>query len=163
MIMNRLRIFFIAVATFLFLGGRPTLAQHGHGAGAGGHGSISSHGSSASRKTMDAKLTNTKLGSRLETLLNSGNTGAKITAQQACSGFKNLGQCVAAVHVSHNLGIPFADLKAKMLGTSTTGSSPSKPESLGAAIRQLKPGADATAASNKAKKQAADDMKQSEA
>jgi hypothetical protein len=40
---------------------------------------------------------------------------------------------VAAVHVSHNLGIPFDQLKAKMIG-------PPK-ESLGKAIHALKPAA----------------------
>jgi hypothetical protein len=38
-------------------------------------------------------------------------------AQQSCSGFKNLGQCVAAAHVSKNLGIGFACLKSDMTGT----------------------------------------------
>src|SRR5260370_18894240 len=45
---------------------------------------------------------NSKLSSNLQKLLPKGTT-----PQQACSGFKNLGQCVAAIHVSHNLGIPF--------------------------------------------------------
>jgi hypothetical protein len=34
-------------------------------------------------------------------------------------GFKNLGQLVAAVHVSHNFYIPFDQLKAKMIGPPT--------------------------------------------
>ena len=33
----------------------------------------------------------------------------------ASDGFRNLGQFVAAVNVSNNLGIPFADLKARMV------------------------------------------------
>lgn len=32
---------------------------------------------------------------------------------QAVSGFKSLGQFVAAVNVSHNLGIPFDTLKSR--------------------------------------------------
>ncbi|HEX6739539.1 MAG TPA: hypothetical protein VF310_14770 [Vicinamibacteria bacterium] len=48
----------------------------------------------------------------------------------AASGFKNLGQFVAAVNVSHNHGIAFADLKALMTGD--------HPLSLGQALQQLR-------------------------
>ena len=34
---------------------------------------------------------------------------------KASAGFKNLGQFVAAVNVSNNLGIPFSQLKTKMV------------------------------------------------
>jgi len=67
----------------------------------------------------------------------------------AASGFKNEGQFIAALHVSKNLIIPFADLKAKMTGTS--------PESLGAAIHTLKPSiseSDAKKEAEKAEKEA---------
>ena len=61
------------------------------------------------------------------------------------AGFRNWGQFVAAVHVSNNLGIPFADLKAKMTGTAP-GPTPGTtvlgtPMSLGQAIQSLKGGA----------------------
>ena len=36
------------------------------------------------------------------------------TLNQASAGFKNQGQFIAALHVSHNLGIPFKALKADM-------------------------------------------------
>ncbi len=60
----------------------------------------------------------------------------------ACRGFKNWGQCVAAVHVSHNLNIPFADLKARMTD-STSGMTPGStvrttPMSLGQAIQSFR-------------------------
>ncbi|HWR16429.1 MAG TPA: hypothetical protein VN577_16520 [Terriglobales bacterium] len=87
----------------------------------------------------------TKLSSNLEKLLPSGTT-----AQQACSGYRNLGQCVAAIHVSNNLGIPFADLKAKTTGSSSL--------ELGKAIHELKPEADAKAEMKKAKSQAKTDL-----
>ena len=67
----------------------------------------------------------------------------------AASGFKNEGQFIAALHVSKNLNIPFADLKAKMTGTN--------PESLGAAIHTLKPNipeSDAKKEAEKAEKEA---------
>jgi hypothetical protein len=44
----------------------------------------------------------------------------------ASTGFKNQGQFVAAVHVSRNLGIPFIDLRARMVDSGM---------SLGQAIR----------------------------
>jgi hypothetical protein len=76
-------------------------------------------------------------------------------AQTACSGFKNLGQCVAAAHVAKNLNIPggFDALKAKMTGTGAM--------SLGKAIQSLAPDANAKAETKKANKQASDDMKES--
>ena len=138
-------------------------AQHGHSGGAsGGHmggppsGAASSgksesdHGASGSnqseKQSPDQLLNkNTKLSANLQKLLPAGTT-----PQQACSGFKNLGQCVAAIHVAHNLGISFSDVQAKMTG--------SKPESLGKAIQDLRPGANAGAEKKKAEKQAKDDM-----
>jgi len=54
------------------------------------------------------------------------------TLQTAADGFKNQGQFIAALHVSQNLVIPFADLKALM-------TNPDNPKSLGAAIHEIKP------------------------
>jgi hypothetical protein len=73
-------------------------------------------------------------------------------AQTACGGFKNLGQCVAAAHVAKNLNIPggFDALKAKVTGSGAV--------SLGKAIKQFAPDADAKAEEKKAKKQADDDL-----
>src|SRR5439155_26462097 len=39
-----------------------------------------------------------------------------LTLQAASAGFKNQGQFIAALHVSHNLNIPFDQLKAKLTG-----------------------------------------------
>ncbi len=72
---------------------------------------------------------NPKLSSRLQELLPLGTD-----LQLAAAGFKNLGQFVAALHVSRNLGIPFDQLKAQMLDNTL---------SLGAAIQVLKPTVDA--------------------
>ena len=141
-------------------------AQHGRGAGRpaspgmsgglGGH--ASSHGSSApstgknsstaghDNASVSTRLsTNTKLAGKLQSLLPAGTD-----LQQAADGFKNLGQFVAAVHVSNNLGIPFDQLKAKMTGDNA--------ESLGKAIQELKPAADANAEAKKASKEANHDI-----
>lgn len=147
--------------------GVPVVAQHGHGGGGGaaganlgGHGhsmgssSEDSHSASTSsnshstekQSTVSERLSdNTRLANKLQSLLPAGTN-----LQQASQGFKNLGQFVAAVHVSHNLGIPFDQLKAKLTGSS--------PESLGKAIDQLKPDADLKAEAKKASKQAQQDM-----
>jgi hypothetical protein len=157
-------VLFVAVSAFAAL---PVCAQHGggHGGGAGGPGAGmgSSHSSAAGNhssgasdshsgaKTPDQLLTqNTKLSGKLQSLLPAGTN-----LQQAAQGFKNLGQFVAAVHVSHNLGIPFDQLKAKMIG-------PPK-ESLGQAIHALKPAANSTEESKKGDKQAKQDMDDSKA
>jgi hypothetical protein len=141
--------------------------QHGHGMGGGTgtahHGKAS--GSSAKpddHKTVsDILAKNSKLSSKLQTL-----TG--MPAQQACFGFKNLGQCVAAAHVSKNLDISFACLKADMTGqapsqgSSCPAGTGSKSMSLGKAIQTLSPGANHKLEARKAKTQADQDMKDAE-
>lgn len=83
--------------------------------------------------------------------------------QLASSGFKNLGQFVAAAHVSKNLGIPFDQLKSRMLGISTTATqSGDSPVSLGKAIKELRPEVDAASEVKKAERQAKEEIKQSE-
>jgi len=149
----------------------PAIAQHGHmGGGSMGHSSSMSHNSGVSNgpsaaqgKTMDQILTkNTQLSGKIQTL-----TG--MNAQQACSGFKNLGQCVAAAHVSKNLGLNFSCLKSAMTGTAapsgtscgTSANTSSKSMSLGKAIQTLSPTANSKAESKKATKQADRDLDQS--
>jgi hypothetical protein len=84
-----------------------------------------------------------QLSSRLQSLLPAGTN-----LTDAASGFKNLGQFVAAVHVSHNLDIPFNDLKDKM----TSG------DNLGKAIKELDPNVKAKAEAKKAEKQSKSDL-----
>src|SRR5512146_156857 len=96
----------------------------------------SSHGSFASKLT-----SNSQLASKLQALLPPGTN-----LQTAAQGFKNLGQFVAAVHVSNNLGIPFDQLKAQMTGPNAV--------SLGKATHALQPSANAKAASKQAERQA---------
>jgi hypothetical protein len=157
--------FYLAITAMMLFAGNAALAQHGHSGGAGGMGnghsmgstshdnqgpSSKASGSSAHGQTASEILSrNTKLSSKLQSLLPPGTN-----LQQAENGFKNLGQFVAAVHVSHNLGIPFDQLKAKMTGP--------PPESLGKAIHDLKPAADAKTESKKANKQAGQDLKESQ-
>jgi hypothetical protein len=69
-------------------------------------------------------------------------------------GFKNEGQCVAALNVAKNLNIPFDQLQAKMTGN--------PPMSLGKAIQALRTNLtvkEADAEADKAEKQAKDTLK----
>jgi hypothetical protein len=76
-------------------------------------------------KTPDQLLSqNTKLSSKVQTLLPDGTK-----VQDAASGFKDLGEFVAAVHISKNLNIPFDQYKDKVTGG----------DSLGKALKALNP------------------------
>jgi hypothetical protein len=152
----------------------PAFAQHSGGGGGSmgpgashvasgaNHGNISSNSGSTHGMTVNQILSkNTALSSKIRTL-----TG--MPSQKACSGFKNLGQCVAAAHVSKNLGISFACMQADMTGQSPAKGSAcpagtgTKSLSLGKTIQTLSPKADSKLESKKATKQADADMKDSE-
>jgi len=165
-------------AAILLIGTTPALAQRSHG-GVGAHGSSShdasasseSHGSNSasSNSSPDVLTKNSKLDSTLTTKLQSkGLLPAGTDLKTACSGFRNLGQCMAAIHVSHNRDIPFACLKADATGTAApTGSTcpagtGSKKLSLGKSIQSLDPNADAKVEAKKATKQADDDIRELE-
>ena len=158
------------------------LAQHGHGAGAGGGNTgmgaamghstgLDNHANSAtansgSGSTHKATINdilgkNPAIGSKIKAL-----TG--MSAQDACAGFKNLGQCVAAAHVSKNLHISFACLKGDMMGTAPTdpkacpaGTGSKGSMSLGKAIQTLEPTADQKSESAKGETEAQQDLKRS--
>jgi hypothetical protein len=108
---------------------------------------------------------NPKLDSTLTSKFQSqGLLPAGTDLKAACQGFKNLGQCVAALHVSKNLDIPFGCLQADMTGTApatgTTcpaGTGTSK-LNLGKSITTLQPSANATGEAKKANKQANSDL-----
>ncbi len=100
----------------------------------------------------DHAMKNPRLEQRLQMLLPAGTSVA-----DGAAGFKNWGQFVAAAHVSHNLDIPFFDLKARMTGGSAV--------SLGDAIQALRPdipGSQAASAAKKAETDAAADLRESE-
>ena len=161
------------IAAVLYFGQLTTIAQRGHGGG-GGMGSTgpNSHSgmntppsnpssrntNSGSQKSADQLPSqknvsdnlahNTQLSSKLQGLLPSGTN-----LEQASAGFKNVGQFVSAVHVSHNLNIPLDQLKARMTGDHSV--------SLGKAIHELRPDVDAKAEAKKAEHQANEDLKES--
>lgn len=166
----KVRISMLALAVVLYAGSG--FAQHGHAGTMGSgtdHGKMSAKSGSGSDSThgvtIDQQLSkNTTIAGKI----------AKLTGQpatQACNGFKNLGQCVAAAHVSKNLGISFDCLKLAMTGKATAGATCTAPSaasksgtttmSLGRAIHTLSPTVNANTEAKKAKKQADQDLKDS--
>jgi hypothetical protein len=71
-----------------------------------------------------------------------------MSADDACKGFRDLGECSAALHLSQNLNIPFSEVKGRV----TNG------QSLGAAVHALKPTADAKREVRRAEEQAREDL-----
>lgn len=111
---------------------------------AGNSTGVSHSGSSLGKQAPTEILSrNTHLSSKIQSLLPAGTNLSK-----AASGFKNLGQFVAAVHVSHNLGIPFSSLKADMMSG----------DSLGKAIHTLNPNVNAKEEAKRADKQSKRDL-----
>jgi len=90
----------------------------------------------------------------------------RTTLKDACAGFKNLNECVAALHVSHNLTIKFNCLKWDVTGAKPAGdvkscAVPSKDRAmdLSKAIRELKPDAHSRTEAKNAEKRAREDIK----
>lgn len=173
----------LTVVAGLCFAAAPAFGQHPRGSsgGAGGsHGPAMSNGAanhggmdSSTKSTASSPTTlltkNTKLDSTLTSKLQSqGLLPAGTDLKDACAGFKNLGQCVAAIHVSHNLNVPFACMKANMTGTApATGTTcpagtGSSKLSLGKSIEALAPNADSKATSKTATKQADADINEAE-
>jgi len=162
--MNRSTLIVFAAAALVF--SAPAFAQRSHpspgGPPSGAGGAASAHGSDMSGSHEAGAPSNSDMSHASPSTVLSHNSIIAdklktLTGQDAatvCSGFKNLGQCVAAAHVAKNLNIPggFDTLKTKMTGNGAV--------SLGKAIQGLAPDADAKAEAKKANKQASDDMKE---
>ncbi|MDE2137070.1 MAG: hypothetical protein KGJ68_06500 [Gammaproteobacteria bacterium] len=74
---------------------------------------------------------------------------AGMTTREACTGFKDLADCSAALHASQNLNIAFPDVRARLLGGQT----------LEAAIHALKPAVDSKREVRRAEQQASEDLR----
>jgi hypothetical protein len=156
------RLITLAVVAALFLAVSPLLAQRGRGGGSGGTGGMGLPGTQGTKQqdkmpkqdkrdrgpsVAEQLVARPSLASKLESELPPGTN-----LQRASQGFDDLGRFVAAVHVAHNLGIPFSQLRSKVVGRS--------PVSLGKAVRTLKPDAEKDAV-KVAEKQAKQDIKDS--
>jgi hypothetical protein len=167
----------VVIAAAVSFAVAPAFAQHAHEGAGGSHGPAMSNGAvnhnnaNGSTKGTSSSPTNvlsknSKLDSKLTSKLQSkGLLPAGTDLKDACAGFKNLGQCVAAIHVSHNLDVPFACMRANMTGTApaagttcATGTGSSK-LSLGKSIQTLAPAADSKTASKTATTEADADIK----
>jgi len=103
-----------------------------------------------------------KLASELQAIL-----PPKTKLEDACTAFRQLNECVASLHVSHNLKIKFNCLKWDVTGIQPgkgNVSSCSAPEggkalSLSKAIQTLRPDADAKAEAKSAERRAQEDIK----
>jgi len=111
-----------------------------------GKGNARETGTTGRTAVGDQLARKTNLSAKLQSLFPAGTD-----LQKESAGFRNLGQFVAAAHDSNNLDIPWADMKAKMTGD--------HPVSLGQAIQDLKPQADAKTEAAKAEAQANTDIK----
>jgi len=147
------------------MGGTMSGGSMGHSSNASDHGNAGSANSGNSGSTHQATIAgildkNPAIGDKIQTL-----TGEP--ASQACTGFKNIGQGVAAAHVSKNLRITFDCLKSDMTGTAPQSTSKcpadtgTKSMSLGKAIQTLSPNADPKAESKKGQTEAQQDLKSS--
>ncbi len=86
------------------------------------------------------------------------------TLKDACTAFKSLDDCVAALHASRNLKVKFNCLKWNMTAVRPSGDvksceAPPRVLSLNKAIRALKPDADAKVESRNAERRAHEDIK----
>jgi len=103
-----------------------------------------------------------KLTSRLQTL-GLLLTGADL--HDICDTFKDLSDCVATLHATHNLGWNFNCLKSKVTGvqvgadtSACSSTTDGKPMPLSKALHALDPSVDAKGEANQAVKQSRDDL-----
>jgi hypothetical protein len=180
---NLLAVLFPACAGLLLLGvgaGRAA-AQGPAGAGASTAAQSSSNSSSSHslnpikwiKKDKDSKNSPDSNGTRSDVekkltpkLQAQGILPATANVTDSCAPFAALNECLASLHASHNLGIDFNCLRAKVTGVQTNadlsgckGSIGDKVQDLNKAIHEVNPGADAKGAAKNAEQQAKDDLK----
>ena len=118
-------------------------------------------GPTATEQLAANKDQNQKLALQLQAIL-----PPRTSLNDACLAFKSLNDCVAALHVSHNLKIRFTCLKWELTAVQSSGNASAckapengKPMNLVKAIRLLKPDADSKAEAKTAEKRAHEDIK----
>jgi len=101
-----------------------------------------------------------------EHLHEKGVLAANLDVNSACSVFKNLNDCLASLHASHNTGLDFNCIRADVTGVQTNadisackGPIGNKAVSLQEALKRLKPEVDAKTEAKSAEQQAKDDLK----
>ena len=160
------------------MGAGQAAAQGPAGSGASSAAQATSHSSHSMnpikwvKKDKDAKNSPDSNGTRSDVekkltpkLQAQGLLPASSNASDACASFTALNECLAALHASHNLGLDFNCMRAKVTGVHTNadlsgckGSIGDKAQNLNKAIHELNPGADAKGATKNAEQQAKDDL-----
>lgn len=172
--MKKLFIVFAVAAISVFLGA-PVATGVPQTAGSSGSSANSSRISrlnpvhllkKSSKSSTDQLAANSDESKKLTTQMRAQGLLPKGTdIKDACSNFKYLDDCVAALHAGGNLKLSFNCLKWEMTGVETRHPSTCKGPvgeqgmSLRNAIHLLKPGANAKAEAKHAEKQAQDDLK----
>jgi len=177
--MKKFSLLVLAVALVISFGAGQAVAQGPQGAGAsvaaGSAPSSSSNSSHSlnpikwvkkSHKPAEDTAAKDEQGKKLNDKLQSqGLLSANTDLKTACGNFKTQENCVAALHVSHNLGVDFNCLKSDLTGVQTSadmsgckGTAGTKAMSLSSAIHAIKPEANAKAEAKNAEKQAHDDL-----
>jgi hypothetical protein len=118
---------------------------------------------STATESLDAdKNQSEKLTARMRA---QGMLPASADLKKTCSNFKDLGECLAALHAGHSLDVDFNCLKSMITGVQTNvymswcaSATDGKPMSLSKAIHVSKPAADAGSEAKKAEEQARDDL-----
>ena len=170
----------LSASLFLTFGAGSAVAQGPAGAGAAGAAQGSSSSSSSSSHSLNPIKWVKKNKSTADTGANRGDLEKKLTPKlqaegvlaqntnttDTCAAFVNLNDCLASLHASHNVGVDFNCLRAKVTGVQTgadlsgcKGSVGDKAQSLVKAIHELNPSADAKGATKNAEQQAKDDLK----
>lgn len=171
----------VSASLFLTLGAEHAMAQGPAGAGAStaAQGSSNSSGAKSShslnpikwmkrdKNSADANGSRSDIEKKLTPKLQAqGVLAADANATDACAPFTALNECLAALHASHNLGVEFNCLRAKVTGVQTgadlsgcKGSVGDKAQSLNKAIHELNPSADAKGGAKNAEQQAKEDLK----
>jgi hypothetical protein len=175
------KVFFIVAvfALVIFFGTTQANAQGPQGAGAsiaaGSAPSSSSHSGhsmnpvkwvkKSHKPAEDPNAKNDQDKKLNDKLQSQGLLPANTDLKTACSNFKSEQECVAALHVSHNLGVEFNCLKSNLTGVQTSadmsgckGTAGTKAMSLSSAIHAVKPEANAKSEAKNAEKQAHDDL-----
>ena len=180
---NILIVLFAACAVLLLMtvGACQAAAQGPAGSGASAAAQDTSHSSRSmnpikwvkkdkdkdSKNSPDSNGTRSDVEKKLTPKLQAqGLLPASSNATDACTSFSALNECVAALHASHNLGLDFNCMRAKVTGVHTNadlsgckGSIGDKAQNLNKAIHELNPGADAKGATKNAEQQAKDDLR----
>jgi hypothetical protein len=119
------------------------------------------------KKSADALDANTDQTNRLNSRLQAqGVLASGTSVKDACATFQQVGDCLAALHASHSLGIDFGCVRSNMTGVRTgidvaacKVPDNDKPQSLYKTIKLLKPDAKAKKAAKEAEGQAKEDLR----